>query len=142
MHHSPCTQERQQHVARVTQLLFTTNGSRLLSCGADGRVVVYAARHGLLPVNTLVTPAPAAAGTKAGSSSAVCAAVSGNGQHIAVGQPSAGAEEARVVLFAAGSMEAVLEVVVPVTGFSRCARARRCGDAPQADGTLACCGCG
>lgn len=111
-------QERQQHVGPIIQLLFTADGSRLLSCGADGRVVVYAVHHGLLPVKALITPPPlthggvsgsgstpgkgkalkpaainskssiATNGSGSGSGSSVCAAVSSDGCWIAVGQPA------------------------------------------------------
>jgi WD40 repeat protein len=63
-----CLQECQQHVGSVTQLLFTPDGSRMLSCGADGRVVVYAVHHGCLPVKALTMGPVATAGPQAGSS--------------------------------------------------------------------------
>ena len=142
-----CTpQERQQHTGPVTQLLFTPDGSRLLSCGADGRVVAYALHHGCLPVKALHTPTPrsAAGGAAAGgtpgskgrgsggsstnsSSSRVCAAVSSDGCWIAVGQPAAGPGAAgpdgagggaAVVLFNAG-LEAVLQIESTAISFER-----------------------
>jgi len=112
------SKERQQHLGPITQLLFTPDGSRLLSCGEDGRVVVYATHHGCLPIKALTTPHPAAdpsaaaaaaaAGTPggkgrktAGSSSSkgravgssVCAAVSTDGRWIAVGQAAGGVSD-------------------------------------------------
>lgn len=127
----------------ITQVLFTPDGSRLLSCGDDGRVVVYAAHHGCLPVKALITPPPPAlAGAASGtpgkgkaasskssnsSSSGVCTAVSSDGCWIAVGQcatgasaagPDGGTGGASVILFNAG-LEAVLQVESTARSFER-----------------------
>jgi hypothetical protein len=135
-------------VGPITQLTFTPEGSRLLSCGADGLVVVYAVHHGCLPVKALHNPPPRTATTPAGSStggggggtpgsknkgsassssSRVCAAVNCDGSWIAVGQPAAGQGAvgpdgssgcAALVLFDAG-LEAVMQIESAATSFER-----------------------
>jgi hypothetical protein len=109
-------QECQQHTSPITQVLFTADGSRLISCGADGRVVAYAVSQGCLPIKALVSCPPFAAATAAAggggsrtpgsskgkgskpgpvssssSSGGVCAAVSSDGCWVAVGQAAAAA---------------------------------------------------
>lgn len=138
---SELLQERQQHAGAVTQLLFTPDGSRLLSCGADRRVVVYAVHHGCLPLKALTTPPPpavaagspskkrpstAAGVSKQSSSSAsscVCAAVSRDGCWIAVGQPAAagaaGSEDGAALLLLNAQLDAVLQIDTPAVGFKR-----------------------
>lgn len=138
---SELLQERQQHAGPVMQLLFTPDGSRLLSCGADGRVVVYTMHHGCRPLKALTTPPPPAiaAGTpskgrssaaastskQSGSSAStcVCAAVSRDGCWIAVGQPAAadaaGSEGGGALLLFNAQLEAVLQIDTPTVGFKR-----------------------
>jgi WD40 repeat protein len=121
-------QEQQQHKGPVTQLLFTPDGSRLLSCAADGKLVACDTSKQCTPVKVLL-PANMTSSNSSSSSSVgqaqlpVCAAVSPDGQLVAVGSsaasPAAGAGGATISVFAAGSLEAVLCMETTAQGFVR-----------------------
>jgi WD40 repeat protein len=131
-----CLQEQQQHKGAVTQLLFTADGSRLLSCGADGKLVACDTTRQCTAVKVLLPTNITSNGSGSGSSSStgqaqlpdrrtrsVCAAVSPDGRLVAVGGSSAGPEAggggATISLFAASSLEAVLCMETTAQGFMR-----------------------
>jgi WD40 repeat protein len=124
-----CLQEQQQHKGPVTQLLFTPDGSRMLSCGADGKLVACDTSRHCTAVKVLLPTNMTSSNTTSSSSSAgqaqrpVCAAVSPDGQLVAVGGsaagPVSGAGGATISVFAAGSLEAVLCMETTAQGFVR-----------------------
>jgi WD40 repeat protein len=127
--HGYCLQEQQQHKGAVTQLLFTPDGSRMLSCGADGKLVACDTKKQCTAVKVLLPTNMTSSNTTSSSSSVghvqlpVCAAVSPDGQLVAVGGstagPVAGAGGATISVFAAGSLEAVLCMETTAQGFVR-----------------------
>lgn len=131
-----CLQEQQQHKGAVTQLLFAPDGSRLLSCGADGKLVACDASTQWSAVKVLLPANIASSSNGTGSSSStgqaqvpdkdthhVCAAVSADGRLVAVGGSAAAAEAgaggATISVFAASSLEAVLCIETTAQGFTR-----------------------
>ncbi|KAF6264700.1 hypothetical protein COO60DRAFT_1654818 [Scenedesmus sp. NREL 46B-D3] len=115
--------EQQHHKGAVTQLLFTPDGSRLLSCGVDGKLVACdtsrqcTAVKVLLPTNVT----GGIAGIAGQTQPRVCAAVSPDGRIVAVGGSAAGPEEggdgATISLYDATSLEAALCVQTAAQGF-------------------------
>jgi WD40 repeat protein len=117
-----CLQEQQQHKGPVTQLLFTPDGSRLLSCGADGKLVACDTSRQCTAVKVLLpTNMTSSSSSSVGQAQLpICAAVSPDGQLVAVGGSAASAEAgATISVFAAGSLEAVLCIETTAQGFMK-----------------------
>jgi WD40 repeat protein len=121
-------QEQQQHKGAITQLLFTPDGSRLLSCGADGKLVAcdtsrqFTAVKVLLPIDSR-SISSSSSSTDQAQLPAVCAAVSPDGRLVAIGSsaggPAAGSAGATISVFDASSLEAMLCMETRAQGFTQ-----------------------